>query len=69
MKAFYCATNDILVYANSLKTARRYCEHRLSPDYGHRPDRADNLALVPVSASQAERLDGMAITWEAGEGL
>lgn len=64
MKAYYCKNNDILVYAANQREAQRYCEHRLSPAYGHRPDRADNLSLAPVSASQAKHLDGVAITWE-----
>ena len=60
----YCKENDILVKAKSLNAARTYAIYRLSPAYGHKPGRADSLELVPISASKAEELDGIAITWE-----
>lgn len=60
----YCANNDILIKATSMKKAKEYALHRLSPAYGYAPGRAKNLALNQVSAARAEDLEGSSITWE-----
>lgn len=65
MKAYYCSTNGILVYAKSIKEAKDYATYRLSPAYGHAPDREKGLKLRAISPDCAEKLDGCSITWEA----
>jgi len=61
---WYCELNDILVKAASLKDAKEYAKHRLSPAYGHAPGRDTGLNLKRISAAMAERLQWSAITWE-----
>ena len=62
----YCATNDILIHAGSIKAAREFAEYRLSPKYGFLPGRADNLKLQRISKAKAQALlCGFSIFWEA----
>ncbi len=60
----YCAKNDILIKAPSMKKAKEYALYRLSPAYGHESGRAKNLALKQVSEAKAEDLEGNSTTWE-----